>query len=335
MNHWRRVALALGQRRGVRASLLILVLMCGLGLFADLIAADGPILAVSRSRVDVLACSRARDRYASLSRDAIDDAHRGQFVIWPLLRQGPDRATDRLASPSRLHPLGTDEAGHDILASVVHGARTSLGPALVATLLSLILGALLGGLAGVLGGTWDELVARPIEIVESFPTVAAVALAMAVAPSRSGLTLALGFAAVRWAEVARVVRIETLRLMGADPIAAARALGASPWHIVRRHVLPHAAGSLVVLAIAPLPTLVLLEASVAFLGIGLPHSWGARIAAGLQPGGSMTGWAACSAALMLTVAASKVLADALAEALDPRAPRLHTAPAGEPKSPTE
>lgn len=318
MTHGQRAFAKLRTQRGFLAASLVVALLASIALFAELLAADAPIVAIGRGRLRVLAGVTEPTTYAVMTRDQIDSRHAEDFALWPLVRQGPERTTEPRARASLQHPLGTDATGRDVFANIVYGARSSVGPALAALLLSVALGATMGALAGARGGSWDELVARPTEIFQAFPTVLVVALAMAIDPGRSGWTLVFSAAAVRWAELARGVRADTLRLVTDDSITAARAIGASPFQIIRRHIWPRTAPTLLASAVATLPSLVALEAAVAYLGVGLPASWGSMIAKGTMAGGSAWSAGCATAVLFLTVAATAMLADAAAGALTPQ-----------------
>jgi peptide/nickel transport system permease protein len=310
----------LARSRNLYAGVMLLATMTTIALFAELIAADSPILAIGRAGVQVLPAVTRRAEYGAMTREEIEARHRDDAAIWPLVRSGPARSSAPLAGPSRAHPLGTDGRGLDVLAALVYGARAALAPAMFGLLCATLLGYLLGGLAGYLGGVWDEALSRPIEVIQTLPTIVVAALVMAIDPGRSGWTLACAITMVRWAEIARIMRVETMRIASLDYVAAARALGCSHGWILRQHVLPNATRGVVTSAIFALPSLVLLEAAVGFLGIGAPSSWGTLIAQGLAPNGSP--WASCCGigALLVTVASLRWIAEAVCDALDSRQP---------------
>ncbi len=325
MSHARRVLTNLGRNRRLRVGALLLALLVVTALFAEVVAGDAPVVAIGHSGFHVLAAVTDRAGYSALSRAQIDARHAGDATVWPLLRQGPDRRSTPLLAPSSEHPLGTDSSGYDVLAQLVYGARAALGPTALAMLLAAALGISLGGLSGFFGGFWDELLARPIEVMQAFPTVLVVALAMAVDPRRGPTTLLLALVAVRSAETARIMRVETLRATEQEYVTAARALGASPWRILRRHILPQALRSVLISAANALPGFVLLETAVSFLGIGLPSSWGTLIAGGLAPNGPHLAAIMATLALALTVVGAQLVAEAVSEALDAKIPPIGSA----------
>lgn len=300
--HGQRLRRRLSKSLRMRTGALVFALLALTGVFADLLAADAPIIAFGGEHGVVLFPAIVRRT------DVGDNA-----ALWPLVHYGPETIAEPSASSSWAHPLGTDAQGRDVFARLVHGTRAALGLAVVALVLALLFGVLLGAFAGYVGGFWDELLARPAELVETFPAIVVVAVVRAVAPEHTAWSLAIAVAAVRWAEIARLVRAEVIRFGSADFVEAARALGCSHTRILRRHILPHALRPVIVSALFAVPSVVLLEAAVSFLGFGFHGSWGVMIASG--------GWRAPLFGLLAlgaTVGASYLCADALGEALDAR-----------------
>jgi len=310
-----------GATRRARTAALVFALLASCAIFAELLAADAPLVVVGRSGVEVMLAIRQRARYAGLTREAIDELHAADQVLWPLVRSGPERVTTPRLAASLEHPLGTDSDGRDVFAGLVHGARSALVRSLVLLVVSVALGVLLGGFAATVGGLWDEVVARPIEVIQAFPTVVVVAILSATMPGHSAWVLGLALTAARTAEVARVVRTDALRLMTMDHVVAARALGATWWRIIQRHVWPDVAGPVAAMAATAVPALIVLEASLAFLGVDLPTSWGTMIAKGFAPGGSSWAAAAALTALVVTASGAWVLAAEVERVLNPRSQR--------------
>ena len=204
------------------------------------------------------------------------------------LRRGETWTTlpaDTLAGepPMRpLFPLGTDALGRDLLSRLVWGARVSLAVGLLAALVAVAIGGAVGLTAGLAGGAWDAVLMRLTDAALSIPRLfLLLLLAVLFRPSVPVLVVAVG--ATTWMAAARLVRAETLAARGRDFVAAARSSGASPWTIATRHLLPHASAVLGVEACVRLGQAVLLEASLSFLGLGVPPpiaSWGGSIADG-------------------------------------------------------
>ncbi len=189
-----------------------------------------------------------------------------------------------LQGPSRAHWLGCDSIGRDVLARIVWGARLSVTVATVVVLSSLIVGSLIGGAAGLSGGKVDGLVMRVVDIVMAFPGfLLAIALAAILGPGLRDLVIAL--TAMGWTSYARLVRGEVLSLREREYVSAARALGAGGWRLLLRHLVPAVAGPLAVRASFGISSIIVAEAALSFLGLGVPPpmpSWGNMLQAG-QP----------------------------------------------------
>ena len=185
----------------------------------------------------------------------------------------------RLEGPSRLHWLGLDELGRDILARVISGARVSLLIGLVVVSVSASIGALMGSLAGYYGGIVDEVIGRVIDILLAFPgLLLAIALVAMLGPSLTNVALALSL--IGWVGYARVVRAQVLQAREFEYVAAARAIGAATPRILIRHVLPAALPALTVQATLGMAGAILSEAALSFLGLGVQPptpSWGAML----------------------------------------------------------
>jgi peptide/nickel transport system permease protein len=185
----------------------------------------------------------------------------------------------RLEGPSRLHWLGLDELGRDILARVMSGARISLFVGLVVVSVSASIGTVMGALAGYYGGIIDEAISRVIDILLAFPgLLLAIALVAVLGPSLTNVVLALSL--IGWVGYARVVRAQVLQAREFEYVAAARAIGAATPRILIRHVLPAALPALTVQATLGMGGAILSEAALSFLGLGVQPptpSWGAML----------------------------------------------------------
>ena len=226
----------------------------------------------------------------------------------------------RLSSPSPAHWFGTDEAGRDILTRMLYGSRVSLLVGVVPTLLSMLLGALLGVIAGFAGGKTDAVIMRLADIMLAFPSML---LAMVIMYTLGDglINVFLTLALINWASVARVVRSETLQLKEREFVEAARSFGVPRWKIIARHILPNCLPTLIVLFTLNVPSAILTESSLSFLGLGIQApdaSWGLMVNAGRQylynaPWLSLIP----SAAIMIIVLAFNFLGDGLRDVLDP------------------
>ena len=185
----------------------------------------------------------------------------------------------RLEGPSRLHWLGLDELGRDILARVMSGARISLFVGLVVVSVSASIGAAMGALAGYYGGIIDEAISRVIDILLAFPgLLLAIALVAVLGPSLTNVVIALSL--IGWVGYARVARAQVLQAREFEYVVAARAIGAATPRILIRHVLPAALPALTVQATLGIGGAILSEAALSFLGLGVQPptpSWGAML----------------------------------------------------------
>lgn len=320
MTHWGWVRRRLRHSARLRLGVMVLAFIALPAVFAELWAADAPIIAVGTSGVMLLPAIIEPDRHDGLDRRAIAELHAHDATVWPLVRCGPESscAIGANAPSSWSHPLGTDGNGRDVFARLIYGARSALGLALAAIVLSVLFGGFFGALAGWVGGFWDEMLSRPVEFIQAFPAIIVVALVRAIVDDSTMWSLLVAVAAVRWAEVARLVRAEVVRTAGADFVTAARALGCGRIRILRRHILPYALRPVVVSSMFAIASIVMLEVAVSFLGLGTRGSWGTMIADGLvSEGGARSAmWAGVS--LAVTVLAAYLIADATEEALDSR-----------------
>ena len=187
-----------------------------------------------------------------------------------------------LSPPGPGHPLGCDSLGRDVLARVVWGARLSLGVSTTVVMITLVVGAVIGGVAAMAGGWIDEAMMRAVDIVLAFPGfLLALALAAILGPELRDLIIAL--AAMGWTGYARLVRGEVLSIREREYVAAAHALGARPSRLLFRHLLPALAGPLAVQATFGVGGIIVAEAALSFLGVGVrppTPSWGNMLDAG-------------------------------------------------------
>ena len=245
-------------------------------------------------------------------------------VFAPLLTPYTEKQMDlmnRLSPPSAAHLLGTDEGGRDVLTRLLYGARVSLLIGVVPALLSLILGAALGVIAGYRGGLLDAVIMRIADVTLAFPSML---LAMVIMYALGGgiMNVFLTLTLMNWANVARVVRAQTLSLKNGEFAEAARVIGVPGARIMRRHILPNCLPTLLVLFTLNIPASILTESSLSFLGLGIqaPNaSWGLMINMGRQYLYSAP-WLcfAPGAAIMLIVLSFNFLGNGLTDVLDPR-----------------
>ena len=224
------------------------------------------------------------------------------------------------------HPMGTDNAGRDQLARVLQGGQISLFVGIIATLVSLVIGVSYGAIAGYVGGRVDDLMMRLVDVLYSLPYVIVVIVLLSMFRSqtpRGQLTLLfIALGSVSWLTMARIVRGQVLSLKNQEFVLAARATGVTAPRIIFRHLVPNTLGPVIVYATLTIPQVMLTEAFLSFLGLGVQAplaSWGSLAADGVQniaifpwqlifPGVTMA----------LTLFSLNFLGDGLRDALDPQ-----------------
>jgi peptide/nickel transport system permease protein len=230
-------------------------------------------------------------------------------------------------SDAPVHLLGTDRQGRDLLSRILFGSRISLTVGLIGVGLSVLIGSFLGTLSGYLGGAVDTIVQRLIELLSSFPTIPLwMALAAALPATWTSLQIYLGMTVILsvlgWGGLARQVRGKVLAVREADFVMAARAAGAGPFYIARKHLLPTAAGHVIVTATLAIPGMILGETALSFLGLGIRPplvSWGLLLEDAQRVNVLVNDpWLLAPALpIVVTVIAWNLIGEALRDAIDP------------------
>jgi peptide/nickel transport system permease protein len=218
------------------------------------------------------------------------------------------------------HILGTDTLGRDVLSRLIYGGRTTLLVCVLAIALAGSIGSLLGIVSGYLGGWADTIIMRITDLAFSLPMILlALIFAVLWGPSFTNIIIIISF--ILWAQYARMARGETLKIKNYDFVALARVAGCSKARIMIRHILPNASSSLIVLATLQVGTVIILESSLSFLGVGLPittPSWGIMASEGRSY--IVSAWWLCvipGLAILFTVLSFNLLGDALNDYLNP------------------
>lgn len=228
----------------------------------------------------------------------------------------------RLASPDWRHWMGTDSFGRDVWSRIIHGARISLAVGIGSTTLGCSIGVIVGLTSGYLSGWVDLVFQRVTDILQALPLlVLALVMTAALGPSLPNVIIAIAIPLIP--TVARVIRANTLALREQPFVEAAKSIGMSEMRIALRHVLPNTLAPLIVLATAQLGSTILTEASLSFLGLGIPEpypSWGRMLSESAAEYVRTAPWLVIfpGIAISLAVFGTNLFGDALRDILDPR-----------------
>ncbi|MDH4039356.1 MAG: ABC transporter permease [Gammaproteobacteria bacterium] len=223
--------------------------------------------------------------------------------------------------PSAAHWLGTDIFGRDLMTQIMYGGRISLAVGFVATTVALLIGVTWGAIAGYVGGRTDAVMMRMVDILYALPFMIFIVL-LTVVFGRNMLLLFLAIGAVEWLTMARIMRGQVQSLRQMEFVEAAISLGLSPATLIRRHLVPNALGPIIVYTTLTIPSVMLLEAFLSFLGLGVQPpqtSWGLLISYGAETMEEYP-WLLIfpGVALTLTLFSLNFLGDGLRDALDVR-----------------
>jgi peptide/nickel transport system permease protein len=231
-------------------------------------------------------------------------------------------AAHALAHPDALHWMGTDSFGRDVWSRIVHGARISLAVGIGSTALGASIGVMVGLVSGYLSGWVDLVFQRVTDVLQALPLlVLALVMTAALGPSLPNVIIAIAIPLIP--TVSRVIRANTLALRELPFVEAAKSIGMSETRIVLRHVLPNTLAPLIVLATAQLGSTILTEASLSFLGLGIPEpypSWGRMLSESAAEYVRVAPWLVIfpGIAISLAVFGTNLFGDALRDILDPR-----------------
>ncbi|MEW6746980.1 MAG: ABC transporter permease [Planctomycetota bacterium] len=326
----------LWRTRAGRSGLLAMGGLAFLAFFAPLLAGDRPLV----SRIDgeirfpvvkpllrrlPLGATVWPETTAERRRDyrELSARQEGNWALFPPIAYEPRNPVmaERLQPPSARHLLGTDSVGRDVLARLLHAVHPALSVGLIAVGIAVVLGLLVGGIAGAAGGWVDLLLSRLIEVITCFPTLFLLLAVVAwLPPGIETVMVVIGLTS--WPSFARFVRGEVLKLRTQDFVVAARALGVSGIHLVRRHLLPQALATVLVPATFGVAGAILVEASLSFLGLGVSleePTWGAMLR-GARDHLATAPWLLWppAGAIFVTILGTNLLGEGLRDAIDPR-----------------
>jgi ABC-type dipeptide/oligopeptide/nickel transport system permease subunit len=256
-------------------------------------------------------------------------------VIAAIVGHGPNEpfsapigqtAEGQPVGPSARFWLGTDTVGRDVLVRIAYGARISLIVGLVATVLTVAIGAIVGLASAYFGGLTDSVLARLMDWLLAIPfLLLAISLVTVIGPGLSVLIIVIGF--LGWASVGRIVRGQVLSIREKEYVEAARSLGAGPWRIMFIDILPNVIAPIIVYTSLLIPVTIVAEASLSFLGIGIPPptaDWGQMISDSQSVYQYGAWWYLVfpSIALLITTLAFNIFGDGVRDAFDPRGDQL-------------
>lgn len=229
--------------------------------------------------------------------------------------------SERLLSPSLKHWWGTDQYGRDIFTRCVYGCRVSLSVGIISQLIATIIGYFMGVTAGYVGGKTDDAISFVMQVFSSFPFLLfAMALMYALGPGITNLYISLGL--LSWASTAKLIRGQVMQLKGQEYIQACKVDGGSTLRIILKHLLPNCIPMLIVSITLGIPSAILSEASLSYLGLGVPSpkpSWGSMIAESQNFIRSNTYYSLFPGlCIIVTVMAFNMMGDGLRDALDPK-----------------
>ncbi len=229
--------------------------------------------------------------------------------------------SERLLSPSLKHWWGTDQYGRDIFTRCVYGCRVSLSVGIISQLIATIIGYFMGVTAGYVGGKTDDVISFVMQVFSSFPFLLfAMALMYALGPGITNLYISLGL--LSWASTAKLIRGQVMQLKGQEYIQACKVDGGSTLRIILKHLFPNCIPMLIVSITLGIPSAILSEASLSYLGLGVPSpkpSWGSMIAESQDFIRSNTYYSLFPGlCIIVTVMAFNMMGDGLRDALDPK-----------------
>jgi peptide/nickel transport system permease protein len=297
ISYWSLVARQFRKNRIAVVGLVIVLILFAIAITADFIASDKPLVMrykgqtyfpVVKDYAVWTGVSRWQPEFLNISyKDfAAENFSDADWAVFPPVRFSPNDIDLKSAirPPSRVHFLGTDEIGRDIASRMIHGSRVSLSVGFVAVAIYVSIGLIVGALAGYYGGVVDIIASRLIEIMLTIPTFFLIITVVAFLP-QSIFNIMVVIGITNWPTVARLTRGEFLKSKSLEYVVAARALGATDFRTIFRHLLPNTLAPVFVAATFGIASAILVESTLSFLGFGVPPStasWGSILSSARQ-----------------------------------------------------
>lgn len=341
---WAEAWLRYRRRKLAMAALAFVVFLSLVAIFSPAIVGTKPIICKYKGRIYFPAMSYFksswenpvfyRDKFRKRFPENITQKDPQSWAVWPLVFQDPYRRvrdgewkdqpgnpTGAAGRPNRYNLMGTNQAGVDVFAQMVHGTRIALMVGFVATGIAGVIGIIVGSLAGYFGGWVDMLLSRLIEVVMCVPALVLILALLAILESPTIWHLMAVLGATGWTGIARLTRGEFLKLRQLEFTTAARALGSGHMRIMFRHILPNSLAPILVPITFGIAAAILIESGLSFLGFGPPPpsaSWGTLLNAGRS---NLQMWWLIvfpGVAIFLTVLAYNLVGEGIQESTDPR-----------------
>jgi peptide/nickel transport system permease protein len=332
--YWRVLARQFRRNRIAVAGLVIILVLFAVAAAADFIANDEPLVMkydgtiyfpILKDYFVRLGIAQWPPQFQNIRfKDFAEREFKsGDWAQFPPIRYSPNEVSlaTPLRRPSMQHFFGTDDIGRDIASRVVHGSRVSLSVGFVAVSIYILIGLVIGSIAGYYGGVWDIIASRLIEIMLTIPPFFLIVTVVAFLP-QSIFNVILVIGITSWPTVARLTRGEFLKTKSLDYVVSARAMGATDFRTIFRHILPNALGPVIVAATFGIASAILIESTLSFLGFGVPPStasWGAILSNARQLLPSAW-WLSVfpGLAIFLTIVSYNLVGEGLRDAGDPR-----------------
>jgi peptide/nickel transport system permease protein len=331
-SYWSLVRHQFRKNTVAKIALYVMYILFGVAVLADFLANDKPIMASHKGTLyfpifkDYLV-GMGIDRWSAdlVTADwkELDAAGELSATVWPPIkwRSSNQDLINNLQPPGGNHLLGTDAIGRDVLSGLIHGSRIALTIGFLSMSIAIFLGVTLGALAGFYGGWVDVFVSRLIELVITLPQFFLIITVVAMFQTGSIWLVMILIGLTGWTSIARFTRGEFLRVRNMEFVSAATALGLSNKRIIFRHVLPNSLAPVLVSSAFGIAGAILIEASLSFLGFGVPPTivtWGSVLS---DARGNITAWWLAvfpGMAIFLSVLCYNLVGDGLRDALDPR-----------------